>query len=139
MVFITHLLGMPLHKGQVKYLRETTRRKTRINVLVPANRWGKSSLVACIQIWFNFYKFGIPSSDRISWMKAEYRTANIAPHSAQTEAVFKAIHQILTSSYPIKTQDGRLVTNKCWIGWFYSRSINTPLLLSGENALLRHM
>jgi hypothetical protein len=118
---------MPLHSGQVKYLRETTRRKTRINVLVPANRWGKSSLVACLQIWYNFYKFGIPEGNTVTWAKAEYRTANIAPQSAQTEAVFKAIHQILTSTYAIKTVDNKLVTNKCYIEWFYlrNRTLNT--------------
>ena len=119
---------MPLHSGQVRYLRETTRRKTRKNILVPANRWGKSSLIACLQIWFHFYKFGIPPGNREAWIKAEYRTANIAPHSAQTEAVFKAISQILTSSYAIKTPDGRLVTNKCQIEWFYlkNKTLNTP-------------
>jgi len=64
----------------------------------------------------------------LSWAKAEYRTANIAPHSAQTEAVFKAIHQILTSTYAIKTADKKLVTNQCHIGWFYlrQRTQNTP-------------
>lgn len=118
---------MPLHSGQVKYLRETTRRKTRINVLVPANRWGKSSLIACLQIWYLFHKFGIEGGNREAWYKAEYRTANIAPHSAQTEAVFKAIHQILTSTYAIKTPQG-LVTNKCLIEWFYLRhkTLNSP-------------
>lgn len=117
-----------MHQGQVRYLRETTARKTRINILVPANRWGKSSLVACLQIWFLYYKFGIPPGDRAAWLKSEYRTANIAPHSAQTEAVFKAIHQILTSTYSIKTNDGRVVTNKCHIEWFYlrGRTLNTP-------------
>jgi len=118
---------MPLHSGQVEYLRQTARRKTRINVLVPANRWGKSSLIACMQIWYHFYKFGIPPGNRDAWLKAEYRTANIAPHSAQTEAVFKAIHQILTSSYAIRTQDA-IVTNKCQIEWFYlkNKTLNTP-------------
>lgn len=119
---------MPLHEGQVRYLRETTRRKTRKNILVPANRWGKSTLIACLQIWYLFYKFGIAPGNRETWLKAEYRTANIAPHSALTEPVFKTIHQILTSSFAIKTPDGRLVTNVCHIGWFYlrDRTLNTP-------------
>lgn len=119
---------MPLHSGQVRYLRETTQRKTRINVLVPANRWGKSTLIACMQIWYNFYKFGIPPGKRIEWFKAEYRTANIAPHSALTEPVFKTIHQILTSSFSIRTSDGRQQTNQCLIEWFYltQRTQNTP-------------
>ena len=119
---------MPLHSGQVKYLTETSRRKTRINVLVPANRWGKSSLIACLQIHSNFYKLGLSPGNQLAWQKAEYRTANIAPHSAQTEAVFKAIHQILTSSYSIRRPDGTITNNKCLLEWFYlrDRTINTP-------------
>lgn len=128
MLFITHLLGMPLHKGQIRYLQETYTRKTRINILVPANRWGKTTLAACIQLHYLFYKFGIPPGNQETWLKAEYRTANIAPHSANTEAVFKAIHQILTSSFAIRTTDGRQVTNKCQIEWFYlkQKTLNTP-------------
>jgi hypothetical protein len=119
---------MPLHQGQIRYLRETTSRKTRINVLVPANRWGKSTLIACLQIWYLFYKFGIPPGNRETWLKAEYRTANIAPHSALTEPVFKAINQILTSSFSMRLPDGRSVTNKCLIEWFYltNRTQNSP-------------
>lgn len=128
MVFITRLLGMPLHQGQIKYLEQTTGLKTRINVLVPANRWGKSTLIACLQIWYLFYKFGIPPGNRETWFKAEYRTANIAPHSAMTEPVFKTIDQILQSKFSIKTPDGRIVSNQCHIEWLYikERTLNTP-------------
>lgn len=128
MLFITHLLGMPLHPGQVKYLRQTTELNSRINVLVPANRWGKTSLAACIQIWYLFYKHGIPPGNRETWFKAEYRTANIAPHSAMTEPLFKYIHQIMSSRFSINTPDGRIVNNKCQLEWFYlaNRTINTP-------------
>lgn len=119
---------MPLHPGQVKYLRNTTAKKSRINVLVPANRWGKTSLAACIQLHALFYKLGIPPGNREAWFKAEYRTANIAPHSAMTEPLFKYIHQIMTSSFAITLPDGRIVSNKCLIEWFYlpNRTQNTP-------------
>lgn len=128
MLFINHLLGMPLHDGQIKYLRETTNLKTKVNVLVPSNRWGKSSMVACLQIWFLFYKFGIPPGNRKTWYKAEYRTANVAPQSALVEPVFKYIDQILTSRFSIYTPDGRIVNNKCQIEWFYmkERTLNSP-------------
>lgn len=116
---------MPLHPGQVKYLRETTSRKTKINILVPSNRWGKSSMIACLQIWYLFYKFGIRTGNRDAWAKAEYRTANIAPHSALVEPVFKYIDQIMTSKFPINLPDGRIVTNKCLIEWFYDESRTT--------------
>lgn len=119
---------MPLHSGQVRYLEETQRRRTRKNVLVPANRWGKSTLIAAMHIHSNFYKLGIAPGNQSAWSKAEYRTANIAPHSSMTEPVFKTIHQILTSSFPIRTPDGRQVSNVCRIEWFYlrDRTLNTP-------------
>lgn len=112
---------MPLHPGQIKYLEDTTKLKTKINVLVPSNRWGKSSLLACLQIWFLFYKFGIPTGDRLAWSKAKYRTANIAPAASLVEPVFQYIDQIMSSSFPIRLPDGRLTTNKCQIEWFYLR------------------
>jgi len=116
---------MPLHPGQIKYLRETTSKEVKIGVLVPSNRWGKSSLIAAKQIWKLFYKFGIRTGNRDAWAKAEYRTANIAPHSALVEPVFKYIDQIMTSKFPINLPDGRIVTNKCLIEWFYNEEKTT--------------
>lgn len=62
------------------------------------------------------------------WESAEYRTANIAPQSAMTEPVFKAMHQILTSSFSIRLPNGKQTRNKCMIEWFYlkERTLNTP-------------
>ena len=123
---------MPLHEGQKRYMRETTRRKTKINLLICANRWGKTAEIACLQIFFLFTKRKFNGAEWWSsdedWYRTEYRTANIAPHSALTEPVFKAIHAILTSSYPIPDGKGGMTTNKCHIEWWYSkdRVINTP-------------
>lgn len=110
---------MPLHPGQIKYVEDTAKLGSKINILVPSNRWGKTSVAACIQIWYLFYKFGIPPGNRTSWMKALYRTANVAPRSSLVEPVFTYIDQILTSTFPIRLPDGRLITNKCQIEWFY--------------------
>lgn len=119
---------MPLHSGQVRYLRETYNLKSKINILVPSNRWGKSTLAACLQIWFLFYKFGIPPGNRKTWHKAEYRTANVAPQATLVEPVFKYIDQIMTSRFSIYTQDGRIVNNKCQLEWFYrpEKTLNSP-------------
>lgn len=128
MLFINRLLGMPLHPGQIKYIEDTARKpighalcgkEPKICVLVPANRYGKSSLIACIQIHALFYKFGVPEGNKAAWLKTQYRTANVAPASALVEPVFNYIDQILTSSFAIRLPDGRLVTNKCQIEWFY--------------------
>lgn len=141
-IFINHLLGMPLHDGQVKYLRETAARKTKKNILVPANRWGKSSMIACLQIWFLYHKFGLPPGNMKAWHKAIYRTANIAPHSALVEPVFKAIDQIMTSSFPIRLPDGTLVSNDCKIEWFYlpDSTLNSPPMKQffANNSYIEH-
>ena len=119
---------MPLHKGQVKYLMETTKSKSKVNILVPSNRWGKSTMTACLQIWYLFYKFGIPPGNAETWFKAEYRTANVAPQASLVEPVYKYMDQILTSRFAIYLADGRIVTNKCQIEWFYlkQRTHTTP-------------
>lgn len=122
---------MPLHPGQLEYLRRTQLQNKKINILTCANRWGKSTFIACLQLWYLYYKIGIKESseDDGSWEKVEYRTANIAPHSANTEAVFKAIHQIMTSTFSITNPvTGKMRTNDCIIEWFYlkDRTLNTP-------------
>jgi hypothetical protein len=129
-VFINHLLGVPLHPGQVRFLRETTEKGNKINLLVPSNRWGKSSMIACKHIWKHFYKIGIPQGNQDAWAKADYRTANIAPHTSLVEPVFNYIDQIMTSRYLIRLPDGRTVTNKCQIPWFYlkDRTLSSPPL-----------
>jgi hypothetical protein len=130
-IFAEKLLGMPLHEGQKTYLRQISKKEERIYILSCGNRWGKSVLVSVIQLWHLFYKFGIPEPNdyksQEAWESAEYRTANIAPHSANTEAVFKTIHAIMTSTFQIKV-NGLLRNNECIIGWFYlqDRTLNTP-------------
>jgi len=119
---------MPLHQGQVRYLQETTSKKTKVNILVPSNRWGKSTMTACLQIWYLFYKFGIPPGNKETWYKAEYRTANVAPQATLVEPVFKYIDQIMTSRFSIYTPDGRIINNKCQLEWFYlkHKTLNSP-------------
>lgn len=126
-VFAENLLGMKLHVGQQKYLRRAALRKERIFVLNPANRWGKSVCVAILQLWHLFYKIGTNQGRSEDWMKTEYRTANLAPHSALTEPVFKTIDHIMTSRFPIRQPDGTVKTNNCLIEWWYlkDRTLNS--------------
>ena len=61
--------------------------------------------------------------NRETWQKADYRTANVAPLSSLIEPVFNYIDQRMTSRFPIRMPDGRLVTNKCKIEWFYLKDM----------------
>lgn len=144
---------MPLHPGQIKYIEDTYQlhipkghieygKKPKVCTLVPSNRWGKSSLLACLQIHALFYKLGIPPGNKKAWFKASYRTANVAPASALVEPVFQYIDQILTSSFPIRLPDGRIVSNKCQIEWFYLPKLtrSTPPLKQffANNSFIEH-
>lgn len=114
-LFSKILLGMPLHEGQIEFL---TKGKEKINILVPANRWGKSITVAVKHIHACFYKRGLGRGNTEGWAKAGYQTANLAPHTEMTQPVFQAIKAIMTSSFPIPQPDGTTINNNCLISWF---------------------
>lgn len=116
---------MPMHAGQRKWCYSATKK---INVLVPSNRWGKTTVIAIKHIHANFYKLGIGQGDMVGWYGVDYRTANIAPQSSNTEACFNYVKQIMTSRFPIPQADGSVKNNECLIKWFYveERTINTP-------------
>lgn len=150
LVFIEQLLGMKLHEGQKKYLRVALKAidngdepLVRRFVLSSANRWGKSALIACLQLWYLYYKIGVRASSEGDWFDIEYRTANIAPFSSLTEPVFKAMKQIMTSTYPIRDDSGVISTNKCQIEWFFleDRTLNTPpfKLFFANNSYIEHL
>jgi len=106
---------MPLHAGQVKFLNEAIEKT---NVLVPANRWGKTTVISVKHIHCNFYKKGIGRGNQKAWERASYTTVNLSPHSDTTRPVFETIIQILTSSFTINEGNGKIRNNECLIGWF---------------------
>lgn len=125
--FAEVFLGLVLHDGQKKYLRNANEK---INLLVSANRWGKSVLMAVLHIHSCFYKLNLGEGNAKDWEKAHYATINLAPHSAATEPVFKAILQVMRSEFAIPQQDGSFRTNDCSIGeWIDEGHIrNSPPL-----------
>lgn len=145
------MLGMSLHAGQKRYLEHAVKAINNGNeplirrfILSSANRWGKSAVIACLQLWYLFYKFGVKTSTDDDWFNIEYRTANIAPTSKLTQPVFKAMKAILTSTYPIRDRiTGITTTNKCQISAFYleDKTINNPpyKLFFANNSYIEHL
>lgn len=120
--FAEELLGMTLHEGQKRYLRAKAAdfragRPTKIWMLVPGNRWGKSVILAILHIWHCTYKIGITRGDAEAIARAAYATANLSPHSETTKPVFDAIKQIMTSSFVIRARDVPARNNNCKIGF----------------------
>lgn len=147
--FTNEFLGVPLHEGQIRYFHEA--QKAIVNgdeplirrfVLSCANRWGKSTMISCLQLWYLFYKFGIRATGD-EWFNIEYRTANIAPYSTLTEPVFKTMKAIMTGTFPLPNDEGKLVTNKCRIEAFFlpDKTLNTPpyKLFFANNSYIEHL
>lgn len=142
---------MPLHKGQVKYIEKALQGVYPIDgnllrrfILSCGNRYGKSVLISCLQLWYLWNKLGIKAESTADWMKAEYRTANIAPTSKLTQPVFKTMKAIMTSSFAIRNPEtGIIRTNKCKIEWFLDdeRTINNPpyKLFFVNNSYIEHL
>lgn len=102
-----------------------------------------SAIISILQLWYLFNKFGIKAKNDEDWFNIEYRTGNIAPYSSLTEPVFQAMKAILTSSYPIRGEDGVVTTNKCKIEWFFlpDKTINSPpyKLFFINNSYIEHL
>jgi len=120
--FAEELLGITPHDGQKQFLTQST---YKTNVLVPANRYGKTTTIAIKHIHACFYKLGVPEGNHKAWIGDAYKTAALAPSSQQSKVVLQTIRQILTSSFPIRLGN-KLVSNKCQIEWFLEECTETP-------------
>lgn len=84
--FANTLLPKKPHAGQVTWLENSNQA---INVLVPGNRWGKSTVIAMKHIWKCLFKKGLPKMAPADWMRATYETISVAHSADQAEIVFK--------------------------------------------------
>lgn len=123
--FTNVVLGMPTHAGQEYWFRESTRS---INILKPANQWGKTTAEACKHIYQavckpQLDKFGdMEMSDRLSF---EYRTLNFGKTYEIAKGVMEAIVDITQGHYLLPT--GKY--NKSMLaGWAIKKIDDTPKL-----------
>lgn len=138
--FAEKFLGIHLHPGQVEYIRN----RDKINVLSSANRFGKTSLVAVLHIWYAWSKKGVRQGQKKAWENAEYLTCALAPHTQQAEVVIRTIRQILTSTYSfpdLNDPKRKLITNKCLIEWFLVKAVESAPMevtyANGAKTLIR--
>lgn len=148
--FAENHLGLTLHKNQKNYLRETDpvwiennpeyveeynkTHKDQIrtghkNILNPSNRWGKTVVIAIKHIRHNYYKFGVGGSASV-WEDTRYQTLGLSPHSAQIEACYNYILDILHNRFAVIPygEDGEpdvtlpKKSNKCQIDFYVSHN-----------------
>lgn len=91
-LFLNALSPKKPHPGQVTWL---TSANQAINVLVPGNRWGKSTVIAMRHIWHCVFKVGQTREARKSG--EPYETISVAMSADQAEIVFKEAKRLLQS------------------------------------------
>lgn len=82
------------HAGQETWLEKSTEA---INVLVPANRWGKSTIEGMKHLWKAFVKDGVRIPQGSSWMQAEYQTISVAMSADQAGIVYQEVKRLARS------------------------------------------
>ncbi len=148
--FSSRLLGLELHDGQKLWLWCTTKtqmdkafelghrlgapgfqekdlfvvmwkaNRFKKNILVPANRWGKTFVTSVKHLWYCYYKIGVRgTSSNIADTRCG--TLNLSPHSNQANAGYQYILDILGSKLTWVI-DGQSKKNMCRIGFFLKAS-----------------
>src|SRR5688500_776426 len=92
--FLNALSPKKPHPGQIVWLRNANQN---INVLVPGNRWGKSTVIAMRHIWKCVFKVGLTGLTRDEWKAAEYETISVAHSADQALIVFREAKRLLQS------------------------------------------
>lgn len=88
--FLNALSPKKPHKGQRLWLRKSV---APINVLVPGNRWGKSTVIAMKHIYKCVFKVGQSRAERLQG--DPYETISVAMSADQAEIVFKEAKRLL--------------------------------------------
>ena len=122
--FANDVLGMPLNDGQIFWMTNATKL---INILKPANQWGKTTAEAILHIYHANTK---PKLDRFdpdynTWLKTRYQTLNFGKTYEVAKGVMEAVIDIAEGYYLLP--DGTF--NKSLLaGWAIKDIHDTPKL-----------
>jgi hypothetical protein len=90
--FANQFLSKKPHPGQIEWLRGSTQP---INVLVPGNRWGKSTVIAMKHIWKCVFRVGQSKTEKAQG--DPYETISVAMSADQAEIVFREAKRLLST------------------------------------------
>jgi len=121
--FANWFLGIHLNPFNVRALMSVPNHKQII--WVTANQVGKTVTLACLHIWFNYFKKGFNGDPKMI-EKARYETLNLSPISRQSKEAFRYVIEILSSEFSWE-EDGKRYINECRIGWFLEGGGNETL------------
>lgn len=98
-LFSEVVLGIPLHKGQKFWLKNAWRP---VNILKPANQWGKTTVIAICHIFHAVCKPKLNRFENLTlddWMSFTYRTVNTGKTYEIARGVLEAIVDMTEGKY----------------------------------------
>lgn len=97
-VFAKEILGMDLNPGQEYWLRNSWKL---VNILKPANQWGKTTAEAIAHIYQAMCKpkLDMFNVDQATWFKTRYQTLNFGKTYEIAKGVMEAILDIAEGNY----------------------------------------
>lgn len=100
--FADEILGMPLNDGQIYWMQNAW--KT-VNILKPANQWGKTTAEAICHIYqaMTKPKLKVFNPDYDTWYRTRYQTLNFGKTYEIAKGVMEAIIDITESNYLLPT------------------------------------
>lgn len=123
--FATRVLGMPIHEGQDTWFKQST---CRINILKPANQWGKTTAEAIKHIYHAVCKPALDKFDKMSfedWFTFNYKSLNFGKTYEVARGVQEAIVEITDGHYLLP--DGTF-NQSLLKGWAITDIWETPKL-----------
>ncbi len=122
--FALRVLGIPFHEGHVYWINNSTKI---INILKPANQWGKTTIEAVKHIYHAVCK---PKLDRFNpsfetWINTRYQTLNFGKTYEVAKGVMEAVIDITNGNYML----GNGQFNKSMLqDWAITQVLDTPKL-----------
>jgi hypothetical protein len=112
-LFAQEVLGMPVHDGQKEWLRESNKV---INILRPANQWGKTLIVAITHLYECCFKPGLfgMTQDSETWKEVRYETVNVGKTYEIARGVFETAMDIVEGRFLLPSGKTNESTLKGW-------------------------
>lgn len=137
--FMEYWLGLkltPFQRRACAVIDDLDRQGKPIYVISPAgNQSGKTVLIACIHIKWNFYKKGGLKLDELTFKQTFYQTLNLSPVKKQAQVCAQYVEDILKSKFSWQ-DNNQTYLNHCRIrNFFKGKNVNEGRIDFANNSM----
>lgn len=129
-------LGIEPHPGQVKFMSEAfkfegDRLVYKYTNLTASNRYGKTVMLAGLQLWMAVYKHGLKAMNQADWQMHKYGIINLCPLVDLANVTRDMVHDILRNQAKEQIENP-LGRGFCDIGSMFQKGDDGYLVVFGD-------